>query len=109
LLVGVGVVEGGPESSHALLMYEAALQELRSVDCEVASGWWWVVVMLLLAKANVYTKFGDRRARKRLLNAILHAGQSSTLIRDDFIFTCQMIRKHVNKMYHMQILRLVCI
>jgi hypothetical protein len=47
--------------------------------------------MLLLAKANVYTKFGDRRARKRLLDAILNAGQSSnaTLTRDDCIFTCQ--------------------
>jgi hypothetical protein len=83
-------MEGGPESSHALLVYETALQKLRSVDCEVASGWWWVVVTLLLAKANVYTKLGDRRARKRLLNAIVNAGQSSTLTRDDFTFTCQM-------------------
>jgi hypothetical protein len=41
--------------SHTLLVYVAALQESRSVDCEVAGGRW-VVVMLLLAKANVYTK-----------------------------------------------------
>jgi hypothetical protein len=61
LLVGVGLVKRGPESSHAVLVYEAVLQEPRSVDCEVAGGWW-VIVMLLLAKANVYTKFGDRRA-----------------------------------------------
>jgi hypothetical protein len=36
-------------------VYEAALQEPRSVDCEVEGGWQ-VVVMLLLVKANVYTK-----------------------------------------------------